>query len=489
MTGRVTLPRIGTEAAWRTAARGFLSAGVPPEDLRWTGGDAPQGLFDAEAAVPAVTAEVRVPRSFATMSSAVIWHRDADRFDRLYAFLWRLQREPGLMRDRGDAQLAYLRRMEKAVHRCKHKMKAFVRFREIGPPDAPRRSFAAWFEPTHHTVEFTATFFARRFADMDWRIFTPDVSAIFEDGTLRFALDVPRPDLPEDANEGLWVTYFRNIFNPARLKVQAMQSEMPKKYWHNMPEAAAIPQLIAEAPARARAMAAAAPTLPHARTARVQQAAEALAPDHWSGPREGFAAALAGCTRCPLHCGATQAVPGAGPETAALMIVGEQPGDQEDLQGRPFVGPAGQVLDAALAQADVPREDLYLTNAVKHFKYVTRGKRRIHQRPNTSEIDHCRWWLDAELKRVRPRVVLALGATAAQALTGDGSAILRRRGTMERGLQGGKVMISLHPAHILRTLDPAEQARLRALLSDDLAAAFRAVAPGAPDADQPSVTG
>ncbi|WP_238840632.1 UdgX family uracil-DNA binding protein [Roseobacter cerasinus] len=469
----MTLPRIGTEAAWRRAARGFLSAGVPPDALRWTDGEAPQGLFDTEAEVPEVNREIRVPRAFAAMSSAVIWHSDADRFDRLYAFLWRLQREPGLMRDRGDPALAHLRRMEKAVHRCKHKMKAFVRFREIGDPEATRRSFAAWFEPTHHTVEFTATFFSRRFADMDWRIFTPDVSAIFEDGQLRFLLDAPRPEMPEDASEGLWVTYFRNIFNPARLKVQAMQSEMPKKYWHNMPEAAAIPELIAEAPARARAMAAAAPTLPPLRTARVQRAAEALAPDHWSGPQDGFAAALAGCTRCPLHHGATQAVPGDGPATAALMIVGEQPGDLEDLQGRPFVGPAGQVLDAALQAAGVPRAEVYLTNAVKHFKYVTRGKRRIHQRPNTSEVHHCRWWLEAELARVRPRLVLALGATAALALTGDGAGVMRRRGTLERGRHGGDVLLSLHPAHILRTPDAAEQDRLRADLVADLAAAHR----------------
>ncbi|MCV3272143.1 UdgX family uracil-DNA binding protein [Roseobacter sinensis] len=471
MTKRVTLPRIGTEAAWRRAARGVLSAGVPPEDLRWTDSDAPQGLFDAEAQVPPATREIRVPRAFAAMSNAVIWHSDADRFDRLYAFLWRLQKEPRLIADRGDPALAHLRRMEKAVHRCKHKMKAFVRFREIGDPGATRRSFAAWFEPTHHTVEFTATFFARRFADMDWRIFTPDVSAIFEDGRLRFALDVPRPELPEDASEGLWVTYFRNIFNPARLKVQAMTSEMPKKYWHNMPEAASIPELIAGAPARARAMAAAAPTLPPARTTRVQAAAQAEAPDHWSAPKAGFAAALAGCTRCPLHSGATQAVQGEGPETAELMIVGEQPGDQEDLQGRPFVGPAGQALDAALQAAGVSRAEVYLTNAVKHFKYVTRGKRRLHQRPNSSEIAHCRWWLDAELARLHPRIVLALGAVAAQALTGDGARIMARRGQIEQGRHGGPVLISLHPAHILRTPDRNAQMRLHQALRDDIATA------------------
>lgn len=473
MTARVVLPRVGTEQAWRAAARGFLSAGTPPEDLVWSDLAEDAGLFDTRATIPATAPPVRVPRAFVALSSAVIWHRDADRFDRLYALLWRLRAQPRLMQDRGDIHLAHLRRMEKSVHRCKHKMKAFVRFREIGDPAAPRRSFAAWFEPSHHTIEPTATFFARRFADMDWRILTPDVSAIFENGQLRFATDLPQPELPEDANEGLWVTYFRNIFNPARLKVQAMTSEMPKKYWHNMPEAAAIPDLIASAPARARAMADAAPTLPPTRTARVQEAAMAHATDHWQGPQEGFAAALAACTRCSLHACATQAVPGEGPSDARLMILGEQPGDQEDLQGRPFVGPAGQLLDQLLAKAGIPRESTYLTNAVKHFKYTPRGRQRLHQRPDAGEVQHCRWWLDAEIARLRPRMIMALGSTAALALTGDGARVTARRGAVERGLHRGPVLISLHPAHILRTPDAAEQSRLRAALRDDLTEAAR----------------
>ncbi|WP_299969087.1 UdgX family uracil-DNA binding protein [uncultured Roseobacter sp.] len=467
------LPRIGTAAAWRDAARGFLSAGVPPEALRWSDGTGATGLFDTPAEVPAVTREIRVPRSFAGLAQTVVWHSDPARFDLLYRFLWRLRDRPALMQDRGDPGLAQLRRMEKAVRRCQHKMKAFVRFREMGDPSDARRSFAAWFEPTHHTVEPTADFFARRFADMDWRIVTPDVSAVFEGGALRFSVDLPRADLPEDASETLWITYFRNIFNPARLKVKAMTSEMPKKYWHNMPEAAAIPELIAGAPARAREMAEAAPTLPPLRMERVQEAAEAQAARHWEGPQEGFAAALSGCRRCPLHAGATHVVPGEGPSAARLMIVGEQPGDQEDLQGRPFVGPAGQLFDAVAQAAGVAREAVYLTNAVKHFKYVTRGKRRIHQRPTVGEVHHCRWWLEAEIARVRPRVVLALGATAALALTGDGKGVMARRGQIETGRHGGPVMISLHPSHVLRTPDAAAKAELRALLQQDLAAAWK----------------
>jgi uracil-DNA glycosylase family protein len=215
----------------------------------------------------------------------------------------------------------------------------------------------------------------------------------------------------------LWITYFRNIFNPARLKVKAMQSAMPKKYWKNLPEAVFIPEMIAGAPARARTMADAAPTLPPARMAQVQAQ---LAGHHsaWEGPKEGLNAAIASCTRCPLHCHATQAVCGEGPPDADLMIVGEQPGDQEDLSGRPFVGPAGQLFDQIAQQAGLERSHVYVTNAVKHFKFTPQGRRRIHQRPNSSEIDHCRWWLDAEVSIVKPKLVVAMGATALESLTG-----------------------------------------------------------------------
>ncbi|EPX78893.1 UdgX family uracil-DNA binding protein [Litoreibacter arenae] len=469
MTRAIVLPRIGTATAWRDAARGLLAEGVPPEEVCWGDDTATAGLFDTHTA-PSSKRQVSVPRSFISMAETVVWHSDPQRFARLYEFLWRLQSAPWLMTDRGDAGLAKLRALEKNVRRCQHKMKAFVRFREIGDPKAPRRSFAAWFEPTHHTVEPTAQFFRRRFGDMDWRILTPDVSAYCTDGVLSFDLDQPKPDLPSDAHEDLWVTYFRNIFNPARLKVQAMQSEMPKKYWKNMPEAAAIAELIATAPARARAMAEAAPTLPPARAAQAQ-AMQSRNVSAWAHPAEDLPAAIRACTRCPLHECATQAVPGEGPPDADLMIVGEQPGDLEDLQGRPFVGPAGQLFDASAQAVGLDRSQLYLTNAVKHFKFTPRGKRRIHQRPNTSEIDHCKWWLHAELREVSPKLVVAMGATAALALTGDGKALSTRRGTVENGSDGVPVLITYHPSYILRLTDAVRREQVLQQFRADLSLA------------------
>lgn len=463
----VTLPRIGTAEAWREAARGFLADGIRPEDITWGDTTVQAGLFDDIYAPPRVQA-IKVPRAFIDMANTVVWHNDPQRFARLYAFLWRLRAAPYLMSDRGDADLALLRRMEKNVRRCQHKMKAFVRFRDLAEGDGSRRSFAAWFEPTHHTVEPTAQFFAKRFGDMDWRIITPDVSAFFEAGKLRFELDRPRPDLPEDASEELWVTYFRNIFNPARLKVQAMQSEMPKKYWKNMPEAAAIPELIASAPARAREMALAAPTLPPLR-ATAAQAQQAALTSVWEGPADALPRAIHDCKRCPLHKNATQAVPGEGPINAQLMIVGEQPGDQEDLQGRPFVGPAGQLFDAISRSVGLEREETFVTNAVKHFKFQPRGRKRIHQRPDAGEVERCRWWLDAEVSHVKPKLILAMGATAAMALTGLGRDLAKRRGRTEESRHGAPVLLTYHPSYLLRIHDP----KMRKIAEKDFASDLR----------------
>lgn len=475
---RVSLPRIGTGKAWRAAARGFLAAGVPPQQILWGDHAAAPDLF-GDAGPPRAGKPVSVPRSFVTMAETAVWHSDPERFARLYSFLWRLRDAPQLMSDSGDADLARLRQMAKNVRRCQHKMKAFVRFREIGAPDAPRRCFAAWFEPSHHTVEPTADFFVRRFADMDWRILTPDVSAVFERGELSFQEGRTRPDLPEDAGEALWITYFQNIFNPARLMVKAMQSEMPRKYWKNMPEAASIPRMIAEAPARAQAMAEAAPTPPPARMAQVQ-AQLASHTSAWDGPADALPKAIRACTRCPLHCHATQAVPGEGPGDADLMVVGEQPGDMEDLSGRPLVGPAGQLFDRIAVEVGLNRKAAFVTNAVKHFKFTPRGKRRIHRRPERSEIEHCRWWLDAEIATVRPKLILAMGASAAQSLTGHGARITSRRGTIETGSNGLPVLITLHPAYLLRVPDPAARKEATAHFRQDLMTAAGIMARPAP---------
>lgn len=363
------------------------------------------------------------------------------------------------MQDRGDAGLARLREMEKAVRRDRHKMTAFLRFREIDSM-GDRRRFAAWFEPDHNIVEPIAPFFARRFGDMDWVIATPDLTASFTGGEIGFGPGRAKPPLPEDATEALWSTYFRNIFNPARLKVKAMQAEMPRKYWKNLPEAAAIPDLIAGAEARARQMQAAAPTRAPARAARIGERLRMVEETPPVDDLDALRRQASACDRCPLHAQATQVVVGEGPRDAALMVVGEQPGDQEDLAGRPFVGPAGQLFDRIAAEAGLDRSTAYVTNAVKHFKFAPRGKRRIHQKPDAGEVEACRFWLDMERDLVRPKLILAMGATAAASVTGRGQGIMKRRGTFEAAEDGTPVLLTLHPSYLLRV--PNAQAKAAA---------------------------
>lgn len=183
--------------------------------------------------------------------------------------------------------------------------------------------------------------------------------------------------------------------------------------------------------------------------------------------------AIHACCRCPIGFLDNRAVMGEGPRKAVLMIVGEQPGDQEDLAGRPFVGPAGKVLDANLERAGIDRGQVYLTNAVKHFKYVQRGKRRLHQSPTAGEIDICRWWNEAERAVVKPKVVLALGASAARGLLGRTVSIAKTRGQPHPLDDGSELWITVHPSYLLRLRDEAKEEQERKFRADLAAVAER----------------
>lgn len=180
-----------------------------------------------------------------------------------------------------------------------------------------------------------------------------------------------------------------------------------------------------------------------------------------------------GCTRCPLYKDATQTVFGEGPTDAAIMLVGEQPGDQEDVQGRPFVGPAGQMLDRAMAEAGMERDKVYVTNAVKHFKFERRGKKRIHQKPNNGEVDICRWWLDLERRLVKPRVVVAMGATAIRGVSGRSSSVSSLRGKPAGLADGTQMVATVHPSYLLRMPDRDAAGAEFARLVDDLKLALK----------------
>ena len=487
----MVLPRLGFGAAWRDAARGLLRRGIAPEQVHWVSedeapalpfGDAPRaGVADPDKALT-------VPRALVALADEVLCADVPERFSLPYRVLWRQQIQRGLLADPADPDMAQMRVLAKLMRRDAHKMKAFVRFCEgpERPGERPRerRQFAAWFEPDHYIVEATAPFFARRFGDMDWRIVTPKGCAALVAGELEYSAGEAKPDALADPTEGLWRTYYANIFNPARLKVKAMQSEMPKKFWKNLPEADLIPALIAGANSQVLAMRERAASQPPPRTERMP-AYQPPAPANLAAnlTRRQLEAEINTCTRCPLHCAATQAVLGEGPDRAAILVLGEQPGDQEDLAGRAFIGPAGQVLETALGEAGLDRAGLYVTNAVKHFKHQVRGKRRIHERPGRSEIDLCRWWLKQELELVQPQLVVALGATAAYAMTGNGKDVTRRQGQIEQSNLGVPVLITGHPAAILRVPDKA----LALTLRGNLTQAFRTAQDWTADTAKPQL--
>ena len=177
-----------------------------------------------------------------------------------------------------------------------------------------------------------------------------------------------------------------------------------------------------------------------------------------------------GCKLCPLHEPATQTVFGEGPEGASLIFVGEQPGDKEDIAGKPFIGPAGRLFDETLEEAGIERTAVYVTNAVKHFKFQPRGKFRLHQKPNGDEIQTCRWWLDQELKLIDPALTVALGATAAQSLLGRSIAVTKERGQVLENGEGRRIFITVHPSFLLRIPDERRKADERARFRDDMIA-------------------
>ena len=477
------MPGVGFAVAWRNAARELLRQGIHPDEVEWSEEGEERGLFDPlpseQKHAAAITTSPTVPKPFLPAAEAAICHASPQRFALPYRVLFRLQDNRNLIEDRADPDIAALHGMEKSVRRDNHKMHAFVRFRELGISSEGRRQFGAWFEPEHHILELTAPFFVRRFADMDWMIATPGLVARFETGTLFVEPCEARPALPEDDADELWRTYFANIFNPARLKVKAMKSEMPVKYWKNMPEARLIPELIAGADKAAKEMQLKMPSPAHERTARIVNrlppTPEAAKSGRDEMPKTLDEARKAAdtCTRCDLYKYATQTVFGEGPSSAEVMFVGEQPGDKEDLAGKPFIGPAGQLLDELLEEAGIDRGRYYVTNAVKHFKYVPKGKRRLHQRPNSSEIERCRWWLNIERDLIKPKMIVAMGATAAQAVTGSGEGIMKRRGSIETLEDRTHVFITIHPSAVLRAGDLEAQTAARLDFLKDLRALAR----------------
>lgn len=461
---RTNSVRVGLDfAEWRSKVRALLEHGTNPRDVHFVDDCASQrSLFGASWATAPESRPRRpmsIPRRYLEVACRVIHHRSPQRFALLYRIAWRItQGDRGLLSRASDADVTRLRALDAEVRRDMHKMKAFVRFRRVGKAagdedprdgiDANVAEYIAWYRSDHRVVPLVADFFADRFRGMHWTILTPDASARWDGRVLSYGPGAERDEAlrrtPDgDELEELWRSYYRSIFNPARLKLRAMQAEMPRKFWSTLPEAQIIDGLIREAPRRVQKM-----------IESQSVTAKAYVPS--SAGFEQLRNAVAACEACSLCTRGGGAVFGEGPDDADLMLVGEQPGDVEDQEGRPFVGPAGVELDRALAEAGIDRNRIYVTNAVKAFKYELKSERRLHKRANASEVEKCKPWLGAEIEALRPRVVVALGATAGLALAGRTVSVSRDGGPLS--LAGrARGWLTYHPAALLRAPNPRIQ--------------------------------
>jgi probable DNA metabolism protein len=447
--------RVADFEAFRHAARPLVAAGVRPDALSWVDPSAPQAsLFDQAA--PALRAQAdeptfRVPRRYVELAELASLVRDEQRFALLYRVLFRLAHgEPQLLDDELDDDVLELLRRVKSVKHDEHRMHAFVRFRRTLLDD--EEWFVAWYRPEHRILRLTAPFFERRFASMRWTILTPDESVSWDLSLLRYGPGMPRAEAPaDDELEELYRTYYRSTYNPARANLKLFRHHVPQAFQREMPELTVLSEL----------------TKPMAKQSKSTEAETAapLVPESRALPQ--LRAAAAKCLACPLGEPATQTVFGEGAKHAQVCLVGEQPGDEEDRKGHPFIGPAGKVLDRALEEVGLARAELYVTNAVKHFSYRPLGKKRLHQKPEWQHVEACRPWLRAELEAVKPKVIVCLGATAAQSFMGRRFTVLKNRGRVFETPWAEAFVVTYHPSAILRM--PSEEAReeaYRALVSD-----------------------
>lgn len=423
---RVVLDSETDWAGWRIATRRLVLAGVEPEQVQWSVRARPGEASDA---LPEKDGGFNLPRSLVAMAALAFQARAGDRFGLLYRLIRRANGGVGL--DRDDPDLLRAQRLAFAVRAEAHKMRTNLRFLAVQAEEGTNH--VAWYAPAHFVLEANAQLLVRRFPQLGFAVLTPDGSALSDRGELRFAAGLAQ--VQDDAALGAW---WRDNHDALRRNARTATS---------IPEA----ETLDEAPRP--------PDRPP-----IGPVVLALHTD------PGLAEAMqeaGGCRRCQLYAPATQTVFGEGPAEARIMFIGEQPGDQEDVIGRPFVGPAGQLLDRAMEEAGIDRRGVYVTNAVKHFKFTPRGKRRIHQPPDAGEIAACRFWLDVERVRLQPGLLVLMGASAARAVLNRQVTITRERGRPIRMQDGQTAFVTVHPSYLLRIPDEDAKAReYRAFVRD-----------------------
>ncbi len=402
---------------WRAATRALVLAGVGPGEVEWVVGGVPDAL-------PEVAGSFNVPRALVGLAGLAIQARESERFGLLYRLVWRAHRGEVAV---DDLDMVLAGRLAHAVRAEAHRMRTHLRFMPSGD------GYLGWYAPGHYVLEANAQLLARRFPARPLTIVTPDGCGHWDGGRLWFGAGLAQVG-DDETLRAWWEAHADVILADARGGTGVPEAE-------DLDESPRPPDRPALGPVVFRV--ASDPVLADAR----QQAA--------------------GCERCDLCDAATQTVFGEGPSDAAVMFVGEQAGDQEDIIGRPFVGPAGQLLDRALEEAGIDRRAIYITNAVKHFKFEPRGKRRIHVSPSPEEIAACGFWLETERGRVRPKLVVLMGGSAARGVLGRPVAVTRERGVPMVLADGQTAFVTVHPSYLLRVPEGEAQAReYRAFVRD-----------------------
>jgi probable DNA metabolism protein len=410
---------------WRQAARRLVLAGIEPAELSWSVGGRP-------APLPDVSGSFNVSRALVSLAALAFQAREPERFGLLYSLVWRSHAGEKLLEDGDDADRLLARRMALAVRADAHRMRTNLRFLPVD--DGAR--FLGWYVPAHFVLEANAQLMARRFPDLAFSVVTPDGCAHWDGSALRFGPGL-RHAGDDEALQAWWDRHGAALLEQAEAGTSVPEAEDLDEIPRPPNQPAAGPVVL--------------PAVPDAALIRAAKDA-------------------ALCQRCPLFGPATQVVFGEGPANSTVMFVGEQPGDQEDIIGRPFVGPAGQMMDRAMQEAGIDRRAIYITNSVKHFKFVQRGKRRIHQTPEVPEIQACGGWLDIERDRIRPRLLVLMGGSAARAVMGRAVTISRERGRPILLPDGQTSFVTVHPSYLLRLPDAASRAREYAAFVRDLQA-------------------
>ncbi len=417
---------------FRITARSLLNEGAPPSLVDFRAEDS--SIFKVhKQPLPSPPLSLKITKERLRWLQNIAMFRSDDSWNLLYRLLWKVMGNYMILENPADPDVIEAERRAKQVSRDIHKMHAFVRFNKMEVEG--NEYFVAWHRPQHKILKAGSSFFKHRFGAMRWSILTPDESAHWDLKNLNFGPGVSnQPDFSDPVVSD-WLTYYESIFNPARIKIKAMKKEMPVKYWESMPETRIISRLLAEAPERVEKM---------------KKAAQPRADIPPYRSLTELSAHCQACKACPIACLGGKAVFGEGSETARIVLVGEQPGDTEDTLGRPFLGPAGELLQNLLNECNIRRSDLYITNAVKHFKWTARDKRRLHQKPDGSDILACKPWLTAELGLIKPEFIVCLGATAAQSVLGIKISIADALEEMYSGPNNAKVFVTYHPAAALR---------------------------------------